>query len=368
MSRPMLTPQPPGPAGGGLPSAGRQVVRRGQDPMHQVGRRHRRLPPGADGVTQHLIASRDRATGRAVGGVGQQAGSVFVAIAAVPRRRGVPRRAGRPEAGVRIEQLVPLTLEVVTGHDVSFSDPARSGDVPTAIQQWTPRRLRSSASWARARWSQVLTVPTGRETAVGDLLVGQILLVEQGEDQAIFGSEGLEPALQLAGQVVGVGQAGPRVGPILDRLRGPRAADGPGGPAPSGSDWRRSPAARGGAAGSRRTPRSTAGRGGTPPGPRPRRPGGGSSCGNTGRRRPPGSVRSAGAAPADRRHRKRLDQRGVVHRHLALPNGRPPGHRRQPGLPRSYPAPTPAGFNHAPGRCRGVPARMGRLERTPPDG
>src|SRR5437868_2966264 len=55
---------------------------------------------------------------------------------------------------------------------------------------------------------------------LSDLVIREILLVEQDEDQAILGTEPLEPPLQLTGQVVGVGQSGPGVDLILDRLRG----------------------------------------------------------------------------------------------------------------------------------------------------
>ena len=50
---------------------------------------------------------------------------------------------------------------------------------------------------------------------LGDLFVGQVLFVEEGEHQAILGPEPVEGPLELAGQVVGIGQPGPVVDAIL---------------------------------------------------------------------------------------------------------------------------------------------------------
>ena len=95
---------------------------------------------------------------------------------------------------------------------------------------------------------------------LGDLFVRQILFVEQDEDQAIFRPEVAEGPLQLAGQVVGVGECGPGVGPFLDRLRRrDRRSAATERSAPYGSDSPQSPAARDGAAGRCRTPRSREG-------------------------------------------------------------------------------------------------------------
>ena len=59
---------------------------------------------------------------------------------------------------------------------------------------------------------------------LGDLLVGQALLVEQDEDHAILGPEPAEGPFELAGEVVGVGEAGPVVDPFLGRFGEDRPA------------------------------------------------------------------------------------------------------------------------------------------------
>ena len=123
--------------------------------------------------------------------------------------------------------------------------------------------------------------------------------MEEGEDQAILGPEPVEGPLQLAREVVGVGQPGAVV------ARSSAASTRPGrrarAPGRSGNGWRRSPAARGGAAARSRSPRTPGGAGRRSPASRPRRPAGGPSSGSRGRRPPPGTARSAGEAPADRR-------------------------------------------------------------------
>ena len=59
---------------------------------------------------------------------------------------------------------------------------------------------------------------------LADLLVGEVLLVEEGEHQPIIGPKPAERPLQLARQVVGVGGSRAMVGPILGRRDGGRAA------------------------------------------------------------------------------------------------------------------------------------------------
>ena len=86
---------------------------------------HRRPSPGPDGLTQHLIASGDRATGRAIGGMGQQERSASSTAGVLANPIGAEPAASSPRGtpDFRVEQLVPLALEFVTGHDVDFSDP-----------------------------------------------------------------------------------------------------------------------------------------------------------------------------------------------------------------------------------------------------
>src|SRR4051812_3730079 len=71
-----------------------------------------------------------------------------------------------------------------------------------------------------------------------DLLVGEVLLVEEREDQPVFGPEPGERPLEFSRQVVGIGQPGAPVFPFLDRLDEGGAAGTPreGGPATIGGD------------------------------------------------------------------------------------------------------------------------------------
>ena len=79
--------------------------------------------------------------------------------AAGPRSR---RRAGRSRARRTPGSSSATSTPAST---TSARDPARTASSPGAgPQQPTPLRARCSASSARARWSQVLTVPTGRST------------------------------------------------------------------------------------------------------------------------------------------------------------------------------------------------------------
>ncbi len=73
---------------------------------------------------------------------------------------------------------------------------------------------------------------------LADFIVGKILLVKEGEDEAILRAELGEGAFQLTGQVVRVGQSGPTVGQVVTRLNrhGTTSAPGQGGPTSIGGD------------------------------------------------------------------------------------------------------------------------------------
>ncbi len=131
-------------------------------------RGQRRPPPRTDGMTQHLIASRDRATVRASGGVGQEEGLAWPRPSANPRPScGAGTTPWPASASSSSSHFCWKSRQVMTLASPTRLSTFRLIDslIPRvfSLQQWTPRLLRSSASWARARCSQVLTVPTGRE-------------------------------------------------------------------------------------------------------------------------------------------------------------------------------------------------------------
>ncbi len=219
----------------------------------------------------------------------------------VLEQRALAVNCVRPVRRVRVEQLVPLTIDFATIHG-SVSNSGRSVEAMVCSSRSTaddPASTQKLGQLGAARWSQVLTVPTGRVTARAISSYDRFCSWNRTKTRRYSGRSRLRACSSSPAR--SSGSAGPARGSD-NSSAGPasaRAAAARGEPVRFGSGWRRSPAARAAAAARHRSPPSIAARGRTFPARHPRRPAGGSSCGSTGRRRPPDIARSAGELPAD---------------------------------------------------------------------